>query len=393
MDHSSVPVGSETSRRDDVFAVADSVFDRNARLRERLRRKIRESAPPSDSDPPVHVVVTAAEINDQHGTGPLVKRVFQGRPGIFSIRLRDQWGTHDFGDWQARLPFVPSTLGESLREARRLLEGKNVKSVTCVPFTGGELLTALAIKDAFDAKLCVWIMDDQNIAVNAISDRVMKKCLEESSIRLTTHPELRDAYQDKYGLATYILPAVVPSHLVNAFPGHGTWDGRTTNVALLGSFWDQSWFDRLCSALESCDCSTDWYGQNKSPWLRFPLDDLSRARIRPFGVVPEERLALELSKYPLVIVPAGALDGQESNPAVAALSLPGRIIFAAATSHVPILVVGSEQTCAARFVRHFGVGSVSPYEAEALSAAIAHCRTPAVAGSAVHPATGTATRA
>ena len=245
-----------------------------------------------------------------------------------------------------------------------------------MPFTAGELLTALSIKEAFGAKLCVWIMDDQNVAVNSISDVIMKESLEQSSLRLTTHPELRDAYQDKYGLATYILPAVVPAHLVRTQLMEGAWDGRTKNAALLGSFWDQSWFDRLCSALEQCDCSTDWYGQNNSPELKFPPADLARARIRPLGIVPEDQLAAELNKYPFVIVPAGALDGQDSNAAIASLSLPGRILFAAATAYAPVLVMGSERSCGARFVKHFRIGAVAPYEASALSAAIDHLRDP-----------------
>lgn len=121
-----------------------------------------------------------------------------------------------------------------------MLEGRNVKSVTCVPFTTGELLTALAIKDAFGAKLCVWTMDDQNIAVNSRSNDVMKECLEACSLRLTTHPELRAACQEKYELATYILPAVVPAHLVRIEPMESSWDGRTKRAALRGRFWDRS---------------------------------------------------------------------------------------------------------------------------------------------------------
>jgi hypothetical protein len=206
----------------------------------------------------------------------------------------------------------------------------------------------------------------------------MQECLEACSLRLTTHPELRDAYQEKFGLATYILPAVVPAHLVRTQSNECAWDGRTRSAALLGSFWDQSWFDRLCSALEFCRCSTDWYGQNNSPWLKFPPEALARARIRPFGIVPEDRLAAELNKYPFVIVPAGALDGRDNHTAAASLSLPGRILFAAATAHTPILIVGSERNCGARFVRHYGIGTVAPYEAQALVAAMDHLRDPKV---------------
>jgi hypothetical protein len=71
-----------------------------------------------------------------------------------------------------------------------------------------------------------------------------------------------------------------------------------------------------------------------------------------------------------VIVPVGALDGAETNHGVAALSLPGRILFAAATSNTPVLIVGNAATCGARFVTHFGIGETVPYNAAALRAAM-----------------------
>jgi hypothetical protein len=380
--------------------VPDSVFERNARFRERLSRSIRGHASPNlrvsldaalgiTTDPtaspdpaaPVHVVVSFGEISNQHGTGCLVKRLFRDRPGIFSIRFRDDWGIHDFGDWHVKLEFEPGARSQILRNVRRILQGRHVETVTCVPVTSAELVTALAVRDAFGARLCVWIMDDQNIAVNSIPDDIMKEALESCSLRLTTHPELRDAYQHKYGLATYILPAVVPAHLIGAEAGEGDRQNPPNRIALLGSFSDQTCFDRLCSTLESCDCSIDWYGQNHSPRLGLPNDNLARAHIRPLGFVPEDRLAAELKNYALAIVPAGALDGQENHDnhkAAASLRLPGQILFAIATSYTPVLVVGGEENCGARFVRHFGVGDVAPYEKDAVRAAIARLREPGI---------------
>jgi hypothetical protein len=140
--------------------------------------------------------------------------------------------------------------------------------------------------------------------------------------------------------------------------------------ALIGSFWDQSWFDRLCDVLSCCDFEIDWFGNNKSPWLKFSATSLASASITAHGVVPEEQLARELAKYPFVIVPVGALDEKEANQGVSWLSLPGRILFALASSHTPILIVGSGRTCGARFVAHFDVGEVVPYDSALVSAAM-----------------------
>ena len=90
----------------------------------------------------------------------------------------------------------------------------------------------------------------------------------------------------------------------------------------------------------------------------------------------EEHLAEKLRQYPFVLVPAGALDSDENNRGVANLSLPGRILFAVASSHTPILFVGSDRTCGARFIRHFGVGEIVPYDAAAIRAAIDRLTSP-----------------
>jgi len=79
---------------------------------------------------------------------------------------------------------------------------------------------------------------------------------------------------------------------------------------------------------------------------------------------------VELRKYPFVIVPCGVLGGKETNVGVASLSLPGRILFAAATSHTPILLVGSERSCGARLIERFGIGVTVPYDAARLAEAM-----------------------
>jgi hypothetical protein len=364
------------------------VYQRNALLRERLievsgalgPRGVHSSdsdlglvtSPDASPDPqaPVHAVVSINEINDQHGTGPLVKRIFEGRRGLFSIRSRDHWGTQDFGDWQVKISQEGRTRPEWFRRVLRVLAGRNVKSVTCVPFLAEELMTSIAIKESFGVKMCGYIMDDQNVAENVIPDELMREFLEKCSLRLATHAELRDAYARKYRLPFYILPAVVPAALISVEPLPPAYDLRVKRAALLGSFWNQSWFDQLCTALEPCHYRIDWYGQNRSPWLKFPPEDLARAGITPFGILPEDRLAAELRKYPFVIVPCGELGGKDTNIGVASLSLPGRILFAAATSHTPILLVGSERSCGARFVERFGIGVTIPYDAAKLAEAM-----------------------
>jgi hypothetical protein len=82
----------------------------------------------------------------------------------------------------------------------------------------------------------------------------------------------------------------------------------------------------------------------------------------------------ELAQYPFVIFPVEPLD--ESNAGSATLGLPEDLLRAIATSHTPVLVVGSPETCAGRLVRHFGVGEVAGYDAAQISASIDRMRTP-----------------
>jgi len=311
----------------------------------------------------IDAVVSSNEINQRHGTGALLRRILPGRRNLLCIRARNHWGGHDFGDWNIRLPQADRPGPAS---AAGLLRGRRVKQVFCVPYLIDDVLTAVSITEAGGAKLCAYLMDDQNILRDIIPDETMRNFLEKCSLRLATHPELRAAYESKYGLAFSVLPAVVPHGLIGrgaAEPEHG--DRR---CALLGSFWEQRWFDRLCLALKGSGYDVDWFGNNRSPFVRFPEQDLARAGIHAMGIVSEERLPL--GRYPLVLVPVGILDETDQNRGVASLSLPGRILFTAATAHTPILVVGSEKTCAARFVKHFGIGETVPYEAAALRSAM-----------------------
>jgi hypothetical protein len=317
----------------------------------------------------VEAVITAGEINDRHGTGALLQRILSGARNLVSIRTEDSWGEQSFADWRIRLSHAGRSREEAFEAVMRLFAGHRIRRVLCVPFHANELITAIALHEIFGARLCGWIMDDQNVAVNVIPDNLMREFLQACSLRLTTHPELRQAYERKYGLPFSLLPAVVPDALIEgAGQKHDLmFENRG---ALLGSFWDQSWFDRLCDALEGSGWEIDWFGNHRSPFLNFPESELRRAHVHPRGVIDEARLASELRRYPFVIVPGAALDGGDTNSWVGSLSLPGRIIFAAAVAQTPVLMIGNPDTCGPRFVKHFGVGETVPYEGVALKAAM-----------------------
>ena len=375
--------------------IDSSVLSRLARTRERLRaatacaapttpmserrpRAARPSPRPSRAQEPLDVVVTPGELNDLHGTGFLVKRVFTDRRGVLALRVRDDYGgVHDFGAEALRLDVVGARRPDVYAAAIAALDGRTVRAVYSVPYTPADLMLAMAVSDVAHAPLCLWEMDDQCVAVPNIPRPLMREFLEKCRLRLATHAELRDAYEAEFGLRFAILPAVVPSRLVR--PQAGLAPVTAGRGALLGSVWSRAWLDGLAKVLRQADESLDWYGNHRAPGLGLDDAALAAMPIEAHGVVAEPALADALLRHPFVVVPTDEIHdrGTESG-AIAALSLPGRILFAAAASQTPVIVVGSDRTPAAAFVLRHGIGRVVPYDAAAFRAAARELRRPDV---------------
>src|SRR5262249_5141089 len=84
-----------------------------------------------------------------------------------------------------------------------------------------------------------------------------------------------------------------------------------------------------------------------------------------------------LRQTPFAVVPSGTLDDTDDRRFIAQLSLPSRIPYIFATSHTPILVLGSGETAAARFVTDAGIGMVAAYERSAFQEAVRKITDPA----------------
>jgi len=64
------------------------------------------------------------------------------------------------------------------------------------------------------------------------------------------------------------------------------------------------------------------------------------------------------------------LDESDDRRFISQLSLPSRIPFMLATSHIPIIVLGDKRTAAARFVENLGLGTVCSYDRQAFRNAV-----------------------
>jgi len=334
---------------------------------------------PQSDDKYQRVLITACETNFRHGTGVLLKRVFPREEGMISVRTNDfyegdqQWGGKSYlisdqdVDRKKLFASVISLLGSH----------SGIKQLFCVPYDAKSLVVAIILKEVFNVPLAIWIMDDQNVATNVIPDKTMNEFLCKADIRFATHPELRDAYESKYGLKFWLLPAVVPSKLIAANPC------KPPNInlakirgALVGSVWSLQWFKNLCNSLQGAEISLDWFGNSQYYWLSDTDSELNQKGLFPQGILVENRLAEKLKDYPFVVVPTGTLDDRDDQSHLSKLSLPGRILFVVATSNSPIILLGSQSTSAANFVNHFKIGIVCDYTPDALKKAVAYVLDP-----------------
>lgn len=327
------------------------------------------------------VILTHNEVNQKHGTGALVKRIIADTPNIYSIRSDNHYGgIHNFGEMSYCLPQKGISRLEAFKIILSLLEDIEVKQAFCVPYYTDDLYLSIAVKELFDVPLGVYIMDDQNIVARNIPDDLMREFLSKCSFRLATHPELRDAYEEKYGMSFYILPAVVPNHLIThdiTFPDDNLLQFK--KGALIGSIWSNTWFQMLTNTVKGANLHLDWYGNYNYHWLTESPEEISEKRnITPYGVVDEATLAQKLKQYPYVVVPTGTLDERDDRAELSILSLPGRIIFAMASSHTPVIILGSEKTSAGAFIQRFGIGVVCDYHPQSFQEAVEYVTQPDV---------------
>lgn len=348
---------------------------------ETLRRTIARLASPSPGEGPeaphVDVVVSHVEVNDAHGTGLLTKRLFGGIPGLVSIRSHDLYGgSQDFGDVAVRLVHdgVRATVLRGLLAAAR---GAEVSRAVCIPYFAEDVATALALKDVFAMPLCTFVMDDNNVEGDGIADGPLRELLVRSELRLAISPELRCAYEEKFGLRFWLVPPLVAPELIAREP-LGAEAGRpgAGRGLLVGNVWGADWLERLGATVRGTGVELDWYSNGPRPPAGVEAA-LAADGIRVCGAAPEERLLAALRAAPYVLVPSGTLDATDTRRAIARFSLPSRIPYALATAQTPLLVLGHPGTAAARFVTRHGVGVTSPYDRDRFVAAVAEVTAPA----------------
>jgi hypothetical protein len=222
-------------------------------------------------------------------------------------------------------------------------------------------------------------MDDQNLGSDGISDRIIAELLAKSSLRLAISPEMCAGYERKYGCKVWFMPPLAPTRLIphrlNA-PAMPATSARS--AAMLGNIWGQRWVELLRETVRGSGLTLRWYNNGEFRWL-----PCSKEALVADGIIPQEgrphsddALVEILREAPFVVLPSGTLDDTDDRKPVAQLSFPSRIPYILATSHTPILVVGSPDTAAARLVTRLGIGMVVPYQGASFLEAVERITSP-----------------
>ncbi|HEY5705797.1 MAG TPA: hypothetical protein VIS96_09510 [Terrimicrobiaceae bacterium] len=293
------------------------------------------------------VLITSCEINDRHGTGLLLSRLFSEN-AAFNIHARSFYGT---GGRFAAVEIANEGPGDQfasfiLREIAGLMR---IEHILVVPYMSDDAHTAIAIREAAKASLATWVMDDQTVFSNQFPKPLLEELFERSDIRFVISPEMKQEYQEVFGVPFFVLPPTVPQKLLSNAREMPQSNAEGKCCALIGNVWSASWLARLERLIEKSGWKVNWYGHDAGKNGEKP-GFINR------GFVSEIKLGEGLAEMPFVIAPTGTGDGEDDSIHLTKLSLPSRIPYLLAVHRVPILVVGSPESCAARFVRRLGVG-------------------------------------
>lgn len=346
-----------------------NIFSQQAELRVKLSsvlRQLERSLGQSEFD----FIIAHCEINQWHGVGVLLKRIFAESQGILSIRSTNLYdGQQDFGKVNFCLAYGEIPRSEILAKVRQTLGRKTPKRILSVPYYTDDVLSAIAIKDLFGVPLCTYIMDDQNVCLNNIPDQYMGELLAKSDLRLGISRELCAAYEQKYGYKFWFLPPVVEANLIpEAVILPRARELNSKQGILIGNIWSQQWLDKLCQVMKNSGLKITWYGNPNRDWLSFQEQELEESGITFKGFAPEAELIEELRKSAYAIVPTGST--AKDRPELAQYSLPSRIPYIVATAHTPIIVIGRKDTAAAKFVEEYQIGAVCNYDGESFAKAV-----------------------
>ncbi|MBL9212364.1 MAG: tetratricopeptide repeat protein, partial [Opitutaceae bacterium] len=364
-------------------AIAQEALDAAAELRPghpllaRWRLRVEEVRAHCRYDEPRDLLLAHVEVNRLQGTGVLLERFFPDARPFVTVRSRTLYqGVVHFGGVHFSIDLPGLTECARARILRRLLAPFQIRRILCVPFFASDFMHALAARDATGAPLCTYVMDDQVLHARDVASELAARVFAASAVRLAISPEMIAEYTTWFGCSFGLLPPIVTTRDHEVPNDWSPARGQPQHAVMVGNIWSARQFDQIRAFARAAGLRIDWFGNHKVAWLPQDRAALEADGIFCQGFLPEDQLAQRLANYPFVVLPSGALDGTEDNEWLTRLSLPSRMVFIVTKTFTPMLVLGSEQTAAARFVRQFGLGLTSNYDASEAAGRIAAITAP-----------------
>ncbi|WP_228024101.1 twitch domain-containing radical SAM protein [Synechocystis salina] len=320
--------------------------------------------------------VTSCEVNNQHGSGSLIARLLTDAQQIISLRSLNLYGgIQEFGDLDFCVNVRDLSREEALNMVAQKISGHWVKQIYCVPYFSEDIILALSLQKICGAPMAIHLMEDRNINFNDIGDDLMTEFLSQASLRLVTHPEIREAYENKYGLKFWLLPSVVSPALMAdppVLPKDAILYPNSVG-ALIGALEPTELIESLKITLTTAGISLDWYNGASGIPEEDPFTDLQthpewvqQWGLHPRGILAESELVENLRSYPYLVIPVGTrtVGSSDQNPRL------WRVLLAVAAVHRPVIVLGNLDSSCAHFIKKFQLGLVCNYDGEELKQAV-----------------------
>jgi hypothetical protein len=146
------------------------------------------------------VVVTPNEINERHGVGVLLPRIFKDTSAMLVLRTTNLYdGRQAFGSHSVCLNVQGLSYTEILLKIQTMFVQRfphvKVKRILVIPYLTEDFYVAIALKHLFQAPLCAYMMDDQNIYVNNVPDALVENLIGLSELCLAVSQPLCQAYE------------------------------------------------------------------------------------------------------------------------------------------------------------------------------------------------------
>ncbi|MBV9488748.1 MAG: hypothetical protein JO069_03360 [Verrucomicrobia bacterium] len=334
----------------------------------RVGRAPQQAQAPGHPDQPATLIITHAEICNRHGTGSLLRMTFENEDPLLVFYSRAYFGENLLGE-AFHVEHPNSDLDTAKRKVAAILQNRPVRRIFCVPFYPDDAFSALAAHAVTGAPLIMYVMDDQNVFANGIPDRLMKPLVDAATLRFAISETLRSAYQEKFGVPFWVIPPVASERHFAPTDFYPETNQEPAGV-LIGNVWSLEALQDLRKTVSASGFKLHWYGNAGKPFINLDANELEGEGIVLHPNLPDIPLIQELRKFDYGIMPSGMLTGKTEHDWLFKASLPSRLIYQITTANLPIIVLGSPETEAARFILRMELGTCCAYEPDAFRRAV-----------------------